>query len=340
MKNTKILVTEFGGPDVLSLVEEALPEPKAGEIRVKVLAAGTGFTDTVIREGQYVDNKEKPPFVPGYDWYGVVDKVGDDVSRFKEGDSVADLSVIGGYCQYLCVDAEKVIPAPSGLDPAEAVAMVLSYGTAYQMLSRECQLKKGDTALMHAAGGAVGSAMCELAVLLGIHLIGTASKAKHPLLARFNCEAIDYRNEDFVSRTLALTNNEGVDAVFDTIGGRNWARSYRCLKRGGKLIGFGAYQLTSGEEKLPSLLWGFFKLLVLWKCLPNGKDSGFYNIQTRRAKKPEEFNQDMAQLFAWLEAGKLKPAIAERRPLKDAIEVHKQIDKGEITGKTVLIPTL
>lgn len=340
MQNQKIIITEFGGPEVLTLVNEALPEPDKGEIRVKVLAAGTGFTDTVIREGQYVDNKEKPPFVPGYDWFGIVDKIAPDVTDYKVGDYVADLSVIGGYCQYLCVAADKVIPAPAGLDPAEAVAMVLSYGTAYQMLSREVNLKPGDTALIHAAGGAVGSAICELAQLLQVKLIGTASKPKHSLLAHFNCAAIDYKNEDFVERTLALTDGKGVDAVFDTIGGANWSRSYRCLKRGGKLIGFGAYQLTSGEEKLPSLLWGFFKLLVLWKCLPNGKDSGFYNIQTRRAKKPKEFNADMAQLFEWLKQGKLKPSIAERRPLKDAIAVHKQLDNGEIMGKTVLLPTL
>ncbi len=340
MMNNKILVTEFGGPEVLKLVTEPLPEPLAGQVRVKVLAAGTGFTDTIIREGQYVDNKEKPPFVPGYDWYGVVDKVASDVTQFKAGDHVADLSVIGGYCEYLCVNADNIIPAPEGLDPAEAVAMVLSYGTAYQMLTREVSLKSGDTALIHAAGGAVGSAMCELAKLLNIHLIGTASKPKHKLLEQFQCQPIDYKTEDFEERTMALTQGEGVNAVFDTIGGANWSRSYRCLKKGGKLVGFGAYQLTSGEEKLPSLLWGFTKLLLLWKCLPNGKHSSFYNIQTRRAKKPDEFNQDMGQLFEWLKQGKLKPVIAERRPLSDAMTIHKQLDNAEITGKTVILPTL
>jgi len=338
MSYQKIIVTEFGGPEVLQLVEEdSLPEPAANEIRVKVLAAGTGFTDTIVREGQYVDNKEKPPFIPGYDWFGIVDKAGSNVSRHKVGDYVADLSVIGGYTQYLTVDADQVIPAPEGLDPAEAVAMILSYGTAYQMLSRECDLQPGDTALIHAAGGAVGSAMCELGRLLGIKMIGTASKGKHGLLENFNCQPIDYKSEDFVERTMALTQNKGVKVVFDTLGGRNWSRSYRCLQRGGKLIGFGAYQLTSGEEKLPSVLLGFFKLLLGWKLLPDGKHTSFYSIQHRRNKKPDQFNTDMAQLFSWLKAGQLKPVIAERRPLSDAAEVHKQIDNAQITGKTVLI---
>src|SRR5210317_1711498 len=124
MTYKKLIVSEFGGPEVLQVVEEAhLPEPEPGEIRVKVLAAGTGFTDTIIREGQYVDNKKKPPFVPGYDWFGIVDKLGEGVNNLRVGDYVADLSMIGGYTQYSTVDAKRVIPAPDGLDPAEAVAM-------------------------------------------------------------------------------------------------------------------------------------------------------------------------------------------------------------------------
>lgn len=338
MAYQKIIVSEFGGPEVLQLKQELqLPEPKANEIRVKVLSAGTGFTDTIIREGQYVDNKAKPPFVPGYDWYGVVDKIGHNVSRFKVGDSVADLSMIGGYTQYLTVDEQQAIPAPEGLDPAEAVAMILSYGTAYQMIKRVCPIPAGSTALIHAAGGAVGSAMCELGQLLGIKMIGTASAGKHSLLKQFNCQPIDYRNEDFVSRVDQLTDGQGVDVVFDTIGGKNWGRSYQCLKKGGTLIGFGAYQLTSGEEKLPSLLWGFFKLLAGWKLIPDGKSSCFFNIQQRRISHPEEFKADMAELFGWLKEGKLKPVIADRRPLRDAADVHRQIDNAEIIGKTVLI---
>ncbi len=338
MSYKKIIVSEFGGPDVLKVVEESeLPQPKQGQIRVKVLTAGTGFTDTIIREGQYVDNKQKPPFTPGYDWFGMVDALGEGVTKYRVGDYVADLCMIGGYTQYLTVDADAVIPAPTGLDPAEAVAMILSYGTAYQLLTRCHPLPPGSTVLVHAAGGAVGSAVCELAKLLGINLIGTASKSKHHLLDQFDCQAIDYKTEDFVESVHTLTQGKGVDAVLDTMGGAYFARSYRCLKRGGKLVGFGAYQLTSGEEKLPSLLWGFFKLFVAWKLIPDGKKTDFYHIEHRRAKHPEEFNEDMQQLFTWLKAGKLKPVIAERRPLEEASAVHQQIDNASILGKTVLV---
>lgn len=330
-------ITAFGGPDNMKVVcESALPLPTAGQLRVKVLTAGTGFTDTIIRQGQYVDVKDKPPFTLGYDWFGVVDAVGEGVTSFKPGDYVADMSVIGGYTQYLCVDAEQVIPCPDGLNPAEAVCMVLSYTTAYQMLTRECQLQRGDSILVHAAGGAVGTALLELGREMGLTVYGTASKGKHGLLEHYGAIPIDYHTEDFVERIRQQTSGKGVQAVFDTIGGGYWSRSYQCLAKGGKLVGFGALQLTTGEEKLPTLLMGFLKIMLLWKLLPDGKASSFYNILGRRKKKPVEFKEDVATLMQWLKDGKLKPAIASIRPLGDAAAVHRQLDKGEIAGKVIL----
>lgn len=338
MSYQRIMLRAFGGPEQLNLeTVEELPEPAAGEVRVKVLSAGTGFTDTIIRQGQYPGVKEKPPFVPGYDWYGVVDALGEGVSNLEVGQYVADMPVIGGYTQYLCVAADRVVPAPEGLDPAEAVAMILSYTTAYQMLTRLKDLEPGMSCLVHAAGGAVGTALLELGALMGLRLFGTASAAKHELVRRFGATPIDYRSDDFEAVIKRETNGEGVDVVFDTIGGANWARSYRCLKRGGLLVGFGALQVTTGEEKLPSLLWGFARLLGLWKLLPDGRGSTFYNIQTRREKLPGEFRDDVRALFELLAKGKLHPAIADTASLADAADVHRRIDKAEIAGKVVLL---
>ena len=331
-------VKAFGGPEQLELVTETtLPEPAPGEVRVKVLAAGTGFTDTIIRQGQYVDVKDKPPFTLGYDWFGVVDKTGPGVARFSPGDFVADMPVIGGYTQYLCAPAERLVPCPEGLDPAEAVCMILSYTTAYQMLTRECQLKPGDSILVHAAAGAVGTALLELGRLMGLVVYGTASAGKHELVRSLGATPIDYRREDFVQRIAELTAGRGVQAVFDTLGGRSWSRSYRCVARGGKLVGFGALQLTTGEEKVPSLLWGFLKLLALWKCLPDGRATSFYNIQRRREQHPDEFQADVQTLMQWLQQGRLKPAVEARMPLAQAADVHRRIDAAQIAGKVVLI---
>ncbi|MBT4518635.1 MAG: zinc-binding dehydrogenase [Halieaceae bacterium] len=337
MPYSYIEIASFGGPEVLQLKQEkSLPEPGRGEVRVKVLAAGTGFTDTIIRDGDYPGVKEKPPFTPGYDWFGVVDKLGVGVQGLEPGQAVADMPVIGGYTQYLCADAARVIPCPQGLDPAQAVCMILPYTTAYQMLTRECQLQRGDRILVHAAAGAVGSALVELGRLLGLEVYGTASSGKHDLLRAFGAIPIDYRSEDFVARTLELSGG-GVDAVFDTVGGKNWAHSYRCLRRGGKLVGFGSMQLSTGEESLPQLLWGFAKLLGLWKFIPDGKSSSFYNIQSSREKNNEAFNKDVHTLMQWLRDGKLHPVVDERVPLGQVADVHRRIASADIKGRVALI---
>lgn len=337
MSYQRVVLSAFGGPENLHLkTVEELPEPAEGEVRVRVLTAGTGFTDTVIRQGQYPDLKEKPPFTPGYDWFGVVDKLGPGVSGFEVGQCVADMPVFGGYTEYLCAPAEQLVPAPEGLDPASAVAMILSYTTAYQMLTRVRQLKPGDTCLVHAAGGAVGTALLELGREMGLTMYGTASESKHELVRSFGATPIDYRQQDFQQRILEETQGRGVDVVFDTIGGKNWSKSYRCVAKGGILIAFGALQVTTGEEGVPSLLWGFTKLLLGWKLLPDGRGTTFYNIHSRRKKLPDEFKQDVSTLFDMLKAGSLEPAIAEVAPLEDVQLVHERIDRAEIAGKVVL----
>ncbi|PLW83631.1 zinc-binding dehydrogenase [Kineobactrum sediminis] len=333
----RIELTAFGGPENLKVVtEQQLPEPGPGQVRVKVLTAGTGFTDTVIRQGQYPGVKQKPPFTLGYDWFGMVDGVGSGVSTLQPGDYVADMPVTGGYSQYLLADAERIIPCPAGLEPAQAVCMILSYTTAYQMLTRECALTPGDRILVHAAGGAVGTAFLELARELELTVYGTASAAKHELVRSLGATPIDYRTTDFVAEISRLTDGQGVQAVFDTIGGHNWPRSYRCVARRGKLVGFGALQVTTGEESIPSLLWGFAKLLGFWRLRPDGRATGFYNIQSRREKHPEEFREDVMTLLQWLREGRLHPAVAEVRPLAEAADVHRLIDAGAVAGKIVL----
>lgn len=337
MQYQRVVLTKFGGPEELRVeTVDGLPEPAPDEVRVRVLAAGTGFTDTIIRQGQYVDVKDKPPFVLGYDWFGVVDKLGSGVRNLAVGQCVADMPVIGGYTQYLCVKADNVVTAPDGLNPFDAVAMILSYTTAYQMLTRIRELPPGATCLVHAAGGAVGTALLELGRMMGLTVYGTASQSKHALVTQFGGIPIDYRNEDFVARILADTHGQGVDMVFDTIGAKNWSRSYRCVKKGGALVAFGALQYTTGEETAAAMLLGFVKLLVGWRLIPDGRASQFYNIHTRRKQHPAEFKADVAALFELLRSGKLKPAIADVAPLSEAAAVHRRIDNAGIAGKVVL----
>ncbi len=187
MHYKRVMLTRFGGPEELRVeTVEGLPEPAPGEIRVRVLTAGTGFTDTIIRQGQYVDVKDKPPFVPGYDWFGVVDKLGSGVQQLAVGQYVADMPVIGSYTQYLCVKADQVVPAPAGLDPFDAVAMILSYTTAYQLLTRIRTLQPGSTCLVRAARLSMPEAMGAISAWV-IPSLDTTILAKGHLLYNLAC---------------------------------------------------------------------------------------------------------------------------------------------------------
>src|SRR6202048_4067112 len=219
-----IRISRFGGPEVLEMTEEpTIPDPSPGEVRIKVLAAGTGFTDTIIRRGRYPDFKGPLPFTPGYDLVGIVEKAGPGVTVPLEGQLVADLCVTGGYTQYAIRPARFLVPVPDGVDPAEAVCIPLAYLTAFQMLTRYRQLSPGATILAIGASGTVGTALLDLARHFGLNAIGTCSAANMPVVERFGATAIDYRAGDFVTTVRRLTagrqGGAGVDAAFDAIGG-------------------------------------------------------------------------------------------------------------------------
>lgn len=332
MNYKKVILNEFGGPEVLQLVEEAnLPEPGAGEIRVKVLAASATFTDTMVRKGIYYGFKETPPLSPGYDMVGVVDKIGAGVDDLKVGQMVADLTVFGAYTEYIVRPADSLVPVPAGLDPAEAVSMVLSYVTAYQMLHRIAKVQHGQKILIHGAGGAVGTALLGLGRQLDLEMFGTASKSKHELVKKFGATPIDYKNEDFLARMRAIG---GVDAAFDAIGGDNFKRSFKSLKKGGTLVSYGFYNQAMGRGGNVPM---DYMSIALWNFLPNGRKSVFYSIGDLRKKNPAWFKKDLTALFDLLKEGKIKPSIERRMKLKDAAQAHELIEKAAVKGRIVLM---
>ena len=248
-------ISRFGRPEVLQMVEEAtIPDPGPGEIRIKVLAAGTGFTDTMIRRGRYPDFKGPLPFTPGYEIVGVVEKMGPGVTAPTEGEMVADLCVVGGYAQYAIRPARFLVPVPDGIDPTEAVCIPLAYLTAFQMLTRCRNLPLGATILVIGASGTVGTALLDLARHLGLKAIGTCSAANLPVVERFGAAAIDYQAGDFVASVRRLTagrpGGPGVDIALDAIGGAHFGRSFACLAPGGLLVGYGSQTMAVGRESL------------------------------------------------------------------------------------------
>src|SRR5271168_1456215 len=227
MHNTRVVLTALGGPEVLKVIEDDIGDPQANEVRVRILATGVAFADVLMRRGLY-SGVPPLPYSPGYDIVGVVDAIGSGVKQWNSGDVVAALTMTGGYSRYIILPVSQLVRVPNGLDPAEAVSLVLNYTTAYQLIHRIAKLRQGQSALIHGAAGGVGTAALQLGLLAGLKMFGTASKPKHDLVAALGGIPIDYRNEDFVQRA------NGVDAVFDPIGGHNWMRSYRALGRGGR----------------------------------------------------------------------------------------------------------
>ncbi len=338
-----IRISRFGGPEVLELVEQAaIPEPGAGEVRIKVIAAGTGFTDSFIRRGRYPDFKGPLPFTPGYELVGAVEKTGPGVTAPREGQMVADLCVVGGYTQYAIRPARDLVPVPDRVDAAEAVCVPLAYLTAFQMLTRCCRLPSGSTILVIGASGTVGTALLDLARHLGLNAIGTCSARNLATVERFGGTAIDYHAEDFVVavRRLTAARGAGVDAVFDAIGGKHFDRSFACLRPGGVLIGYGSQTMATGGESLISAGLGLLRL-KLWGAfgfLFRGRRALWYSITDRRRTHPEEFRADMTTLFELLRDGAIHPIVVERLPLEAAGKVHARIDAGGLGGKIVLMP--
>jgi NADPH:quinone reductase-like Zn-dependent oxidoreductase len=337
-----VRVSRFGGPEVLELVEEAkIPEPRRGEVRIKVLAAGTGFTDCFIRMGRYPDFKGPFPYTPGYDLVGVVETVGAGVSKKLQGALVADLSVVGGYTQYAIRPAKFLVPVPEGVDPAEAVCIPLAYMTAFQMLTRYEPLPRGATILVIGASGTVGTALLDLARHLGLRAIGTCSAANLELVRSYGAEAIDYRSGNFVPAVRKLTaDGRGVDVAYDAIGGPHFKHSFACLAPGGRLVGYGSQTMATGHESLASAALGLLRL-YWWdtlRVLYRGRRAAFYNITARRKSHAGDFKADMITLFELLRTGAIHPVVVDRLPLSAARALHERIERGGLGGKIVLLP--
>jgi NADPH2:quinone reductase len=345
LRQTKIVVTRYGGPEVLTVDEQDCPVPKHGEVRVKVLAAGVSLPDVLAREGVHPETP-RVPYTPGWDLVGIVDQIGAGVSGFELGQTVAAMPISGCYAQYACLPQGKFIPVPPGVDPAEAVAVVLNYVTAYQMLGRSAKVKPGQRALIHGASGGVGTALLQLGRLAGVEMYGTCSAQAAEVVEELGATPIDYRNSDFVQEIHRLT-GEGVDAVFDGIGGDHLWRSREALREGGRVVAYGfqaklrggrmASGAPSGRHPIRESAILGWHILRNW-FLPGRKRMVPYSIQWLMRLKPARFHHDLLTLFDLLQQKKIKPLIARRLPLCQARHAHELLGSGGVIGKIVLLP--
>lgn len=326
MKYKSVVMTKRGTPDVLQIIEKELNAPQTSEVLIKVLASGVGRTDVAMRYGYY-PFAPKIPFTPGYEIIGRVEAVGDVVSQFKEGDYVAALTVYGGYAEYITLQAEELVLLPPTLDPATAVALILNYVTAYQMLHRTARVKEGDKVLITGASGGVGSALLQLGKLAGLQMYGTASAQNHHLLTKHGAVPIDYKTQDFVA-AIKQAEPEGLNFVFDGIAGKNIRAGFQLLKPGGQLIEYG-YPSFSGM--LRALLQ-----LKIGSWLPNGRSGQFYGITAQYRKDKRPFQEDLATLFELLAKGHIQPIIARQLPILEAARANWLLETENIPGKIVL----
>jgi NADPH:quinone reductase-like Zn-dependent oxidoreductase len=331
-RNARIVITAIGGPEVLKWVEEDAPFPGPGQVRVRVLSAGVAYADILMRRGLY-PGAPKLPLTPGYDIVGEIDSLGDGVSGFRPGQHVAALTMIGGYSRFLLIPAAQIVSVPGELDPAEAVALVLNYVTAYQMLYRIAKIRSGQYMLVHSAAGGVGTAALQLGRIADLRMFGTASRPKHELISSFGATPIDYRSEDFVERIRELA-HEGLDAVLDPIGGTNWPRSYSLLKRGGHLVCYGVQVAVSKGQLAAGL--GFL-FLGASKLLPDGKHAAFFNAKTLHDTHFDWFREDLMKLFDLLSRRQIQPVIAAKFSLRDAGQANALLEGGNVSGKLVLL---
>jgi NADPH:quinone reductase-like Zn-dependent oxidoreductase len=344
MTHTRIIVTHYGGPDALQVLEEECPEPRHEEVRVKVLAAGVSLPDVLAREGVHPESP-RPPFTPGWDLVGVVDRLGDRVSGIEPGQIVAAMPISGAYAEFVCLPQGELVPVPSGLDAAESVSLVLNYVTAYQMLHHCAKVKSGQRALIHGAAGGVGSALLQLGRLAGLEMYGTCSAQAAPVVSDLGCVPIDFRNQDFVEEIHRLT-TDGVDVVFDPIGGAHLWHSRKALRPAGRVVGYGLSTSLRGQGLTSSrpgrrqrfrgtAVFGLY-IAAGW-LLPGRKLVVPYSIQTLKRLKPAMFRQDLITLFDLLQQQKVKPLIAQRFPLAEARRAQEMLVKGGVIGKIVLV---
>ncbi len=319
-----IRIHQNGGPETLQFENVAMPVPEAGEVRVKIEAAGVNFIDIYHRTGLY---PLPLPVTPGLEAAGIVDAVGPNVSQFKVGDRVAYSAQLGAYAEFAVVPEEKLVPVPAGVELTTAAAVMLQGMTAHYLTFSTYPLKTGETALIHAAAGGVGQLLVQLAKKAGATVIGTVSTAEKAQLARDAGadHIILYTQTDFETEAKRLTDGRGVDVVYDSVGQATFNKSLNVLHPRGYMVLFGQ---SSGPVP-PFDLGELNRKGSLYITRP----SLFHYIASR-----DDLLWRSGDLFAWLAEGSLKLRVDRTLPLANAAAAHQLLAGRQTAGKVLLRP--
>ncbi|MBK9782085.1 MAG: quinone oxidoreductase [Anaerolineales bacterium] len=319
-----VRVHGYGGVEVLKYEEVEKPEPGEGQVRVRLEAVGVNFIDIYHRMGRYQGTL---PLTLGQEGGGVVDAIGANVAEVKPGDRVVYAGVQGSYAEYAIVPVSSLVPVPQGVDLKIATAVTLQGITAHYLALSTYPLKKGETALIHAAGGGTGGLLVQIAKLRGAHVIGTVSTEEKAILAR---EAgadtvINYAQTDFEAEVKKLTNGKGVDVVYDSVGKDTFEKSLNCLRKRGYMVLFG--QSSGSVSPIdPQIL--------------NAKGSLFLTRPTlgHYISDRAELTGRTNDLFQWIADGRLRVLVDKTFPLENVAEAHRYLEDRKSKGKILLIP--
>jgi len=319
-----IQIKQTGGPEVMEYVDQPVPQPKPNEAVVKIAAAGINFIDVYYREGRY---KTPVPFVSGQEASGVVSAIGSAVREVAVGERVAYTGIIGAYAEYAAVPADRLVKVPAGVSDREAAATMLQGMTAHYLSHDTYPLKKGETALIHAAAGGVGLLLVQMAHNIGARILATVSTEEKAKLARAAGadEVIFYTQSDFEAETKRLTGGKGVDVIYDSVGKTTFEKGLNLLRPRGMMVLYGG---SSGAVPPfePTTLTAKGSLYLTRPSL------GHYIITA------EELQQRAAAVFGMIREGKLKLRIEHVYPLAQAVEAHRDLEGRKTTGKLLLIP--
>jgi NADPH:quinone reductase-like Zn-dependent oxidoreductase len=334
------VTTATGGVEVLKIEEKPDPKPGAGEVVIRVRAAGLNFADILSRQGLYPDSPPKP-CVMGYEVSGVIEAVGEGINSSFFGKSVAALTRFGGQSELIVVKATQVFDKPDDLTFEQAAAIPVNYLTAYALLVVMGSLHEGESLLIHNAGGGVGLAALDIAKKIGAVTYGTASPSKHKFLAERGLNhAIDYRSQDWFPVLQQLTNGRGVDLIIDPIGGAHWKKSFASLRHTGRLGMFGVSTASAdgiaGKLKMLKAViqtpW-FFALPLL------NKNRGVFGLNLGHLwHEPEKVAVWMRDILRGVEEGWVQPYVDQAFSFDDVGKAHQYLEARKNIGKVVLVP--
>lgn len=338
----QVWITRAGPPEVLRVKEAPDPEPRAGELRIRVEAAGVNFADIMGRMGLYPD-LPGIPIVVGYEVGGRVDAVGPGMDGSWVGRDVLAMTRFGGYSDVVCVPENQAFARPDGMSAEQGAALPVNYFTAYMLVVVMGGLRKGETMLVHSAGGGVGIAATQLAKHVGATVIGTASSSKHEFLRGIGVDhLIDYRREDFEKRTKEITGGRGVELILDAVGGESFKKGYRLLAPSGRLGMFGMSSAATGKQRSVLSLLRTMATMPWLQFTPvslTDQNKGVFGVNLGHMwNEVERIRGWAGDLLELWKKGVVRPHVDKVFPFAQAAAAHHYIQDRKNLGKVLLAP--